>query len=200
MCIASRGRGENNAQHFEARTDECTSTITSVAKDTMLMTLSFPYILSKRRSEEGKRIRRRYKNDIGVPYQLTKQYQLNQSGVCDCITTFTTDNNIIEITDNKPNMEYHPNPTKVDLLEYFGQRIRVRKMTPTEALRLMDVDDSDIEKMRAAGIAKTNLYKLAGNSIVVSCLYHIFRTMFIPNQPENEGKPQIKQYTIFDYL
>lgn len=94
-------------------------------------------------------------------------------------------------------MEYHPNPTKEDLLEYFGQRIRVRKMTPTEALRLMDVDDSDIEKMRAAGIAKTNLYKLAGNSIVVSCLYHIFRTMFIPDQPENKIKRSF-QLTLFD--
>lgn len=163
------------------------------------MALSFPYILSKRRSEEGKLIRRQYKNDIGVPYQLTKQYQLNQNGTCDCITTFTTDNNIIEMTDNKPNMEYHPNPTKEDLLEYFGQRIRVRKMTPTEALRLMDVDDGDIEKMKAAGIAKTNLYKLAGNSIVVSCLYHIFRTMFIPGQPENKvSKPT--QMSIFDLL
>lgn len=141
LCVASRGRGENNAQHFEARTDGCTSTITSVTKDNLIMT-----------------------------------------------------------TVHKPNMEYHPNPTKEDLLEYFGQRIRVRKMTPTEALRLMDVDDSDIEKLRAAGIAKTNLYKLAGNSIVVLCLYHIFRTMFIPGHPENEGNRNIKQYTIFDYL
>lgn len=157
----------------------------------MSIEIKFPYILSKRRSEDGKLIRRQYKNDIGVPYQLTKQYQLNQSGTCDCITTFTTYNNIIEMTDNKPDMEYHPNPTKEDLLEYFGQRIRVRKMTPTEALRLMDVDDADIEKMKAAGIAKTNLYKLAGNSIVVSCLYHIFRTMFIPNQPEHKNPIQL---------
>lgn len=97
-------------------------------------------------------------------------------------------------------MEYHPNPTKEDLLEYFGQRIRIRKMTPTEALRLMDVDDSNIEKIKSAGIAKTNLYKLAGNSIVVSCLYHIFRRLFLPDQTENEGKPCEKQFTIFDYL
>lgn len=92
-------------------------------------------------------------------------------------------------------MQYHSNPTKEDLLEYFGQRIRIRKMTPTEALRLMDVDDADIEKMKAAGIAKTQLYKLAGNSIVVSCLYHIFRTMFIPGQPESQ--PKVKQLTLF---
>lgn len=111
-------------------------------------------------------------------------------------------------------MEYHPNPTKEDLLEYFGQRIRVRKMTPREALRLMDVDDSDIDKIENAtetvtlkdgttktkrAISKTAMYKLAGNSIVVSCLYHIFRTMFIPGQPENEiSRPT--QMSILDIL
>ena len=97
---------------------------------------------------------------------------------------------------------YHEHPTKEDLLEYFGQRIRVRKMTPKTAFRLMDVDDADIDKIMNAtetvtlkngttktkkAISKTAVYKLAGNSIVVSCLYHIFRTMFIPGQPENNN-------------
>lgn len=174
--------------------------------------IKFPCVLFKRRSEQGKSIRRLYKNDIGVPYQLAKQYQLNKSGVCDCITTFTTDNNIIDMTEDKPPLVYHPNPTKEDLLEYFGQRIRVRKMTPREAMRLMDVDDSDIDKIENAtetitlkdgttktkkAISKTAMYKLAGNSIVVSCLYHIFRTLFIPNQPEN-GKQRIIQPSLFE--
>lgn len=183
------------------------------ADNNLLIMLNFPYILSKRRSELGKRIRRRYKNDIGVPYQLTKQYQLNQNCVCDCITTFTTDNNIIEMT-NKINtdMEYKEKPTKEDLLNYFGQRIKIRKMTPREAFRLMDVDDADIDKIMNAtetvtlkdgttktkkAISKTAMYKLAGNSIVCSCLYHIFRTMFIPNQPENK---QPAQLSIFEDL
>lgn len=76
-------------------------------------------------------------------------------------------------------MQHILNPTKDDLLDYFIARIDIRKMTETEALRLMDVDDASIQKMKDAGIAKTHLYKLAGNSIVVSCLYHIFRKMFI---------------------
>ena len=76
-------------------------------------------------------------------------------------------------------LEYKIAPTKDDLVEYFSDRIDVRKMTEVEALRLMDVDDSDIQKMKDAGIAKTNLYKLAGNSIVVSCIYHIFKELFI---------------------
>lgn len=193
-CIASRGRGSDNAQHFEARADYCTNTITSVAKDNYIMALKFPCILQKQRSEEGKKIRRQYKKDIGVPYQATKVQLPRTDGVCPTLTTFQTDSEIMEMTKKGTELKYHEHPTKEDLLEYFGQRIRVRKMTPTEALRLMDVDDADIEKMKAAGIAKTNLYKLAGNSIVVSCLYHIFRTLLIPNQPENLNR----QPTLFD--
>lgn len=109
-------------------------------------------------------------------------------------------------------MEYKPNPTKEDLLEYFSERIRIRKMTPREALRLMDVDDADIDKMMNAtetvtlkngttkvkpAISKTALYRLAGNSIVVNCLYHIFRTLLIPGQPENETNQTI-QLSLFD--
>lgn len=161
------------------------------------------YVVAKRRSEEGKRIRRQYKNDKGVPYQLCKGYSLMLDGYANTITTFcSVDNQIMELRENR-NMyrTYHEHPTKEDLLEYFGQRIRVRKMTPRTALRLMDVDDADIDKMMNAtetvilkdgtaktkkAMSKTAMYKLAGNSIVVSCLYHIFRTMFIPGQPENK--------------
>ena len=207
MCVASRGRGESNAQRFEARTDGCTSTITSVAKDNYLMEIETPYnrqlqeqgirlpaVLCQIRTDEG-----REKRKQGIEVFRYKFLTPRTDGICNTLTGVQKDN-LIMTTTNKPDMEYRPNPTKEDLLEYFGQRIRIRKMVPTEALRLMDVDDSDIEKMKAAGIAKTNLYKLAGNSIVVSCLYHIFRTMFIPGQPENESKPKIKQFTIFDYL
>lgn len=38
---------------------------------------------------------------------------------------------------------------------------------------------SEIDKLQAAGISKTQQYKMAGNSIVVDVLYHIFRKMFI---------------------
>ena len=65
-------------------------------------------------------------------------------------------------------------------------RYRIRKLTPRECFRLMDVSESDIDKLLNAGISNSQLYKLAGNSIVVSCLYHIFRKMFIEHQNENQ--------------
>ena len=173
------------------------------------------WIIAKRRSEQGKLIRRQYKNDIGVPYQLVKGYSLMLGGYANTITTFcSVDNWILELknNDNMNELVYHEHPTKEQLLEYFSRRIRVRKMTPREAMRLMDVDDADIDKIMNAtetvtlksgkvktkkAISKTALYKLAGNSIVVSCLYHIFRTLFIPDQPENNNSHP-KQLTLFD--
>lgn len=175
------------------------------------------YIVAKRRSEQGKLIRRQYKNDIGVPYQLCKGYSLMLDGYSNTITTFcSVDNWILELQNNNNMKElvYHEHPTKEQLLEYFSQRIRVRKMTPREAMRLMDVDDSDIDKIMNTtetvtlkngtvktkkAISKTAVYKLAGNSIVVSVLYHIFRTMFITNQPEN-NRQVIIQPSLFDGL
>lgn len=68
---------------------------------------------------------------------------------------------------------------------------KIRKLTPRECLRLMDVDDADIDKMFCAGLSNTQLYKMAGNSIVVNVLYHIFRKMFVEKENENE------QLTIF---
>ncbi len=55
---------------------------------------------------------------------------------------------------------------------------RIRKCTPRECFRLMGVDDANIDKIQAAGVSNTQQYKMAGNSIVVDVLYHIFKNMF----------------------
>jgi site-specific DNA-cytosine methylase len=62
---------------------------------------------------------------------------------------------------------------------------RIRKLTPRECFRLMGVDDNDIDKIQAAGISNSQQYKLAGNSIVVDVLYHIFRKAFCETHNEN---------------
>jgi site-specific DNA-cytosine methylase len=74
--------------------------------------------------------------------------------------------------------------------ELKGKKFRIRKLTPRECFRLMGVDDKDIDKMQAAGISQSGQYKLAGNSIVVDVLFHIFRRMFIDTEePDFDGKP-----------
>lgn len=88
--------------------------------------------------------------------------------------------------------------------------MRIRKLTPRECFRLMDVDDKYIDAIDAfifedgdyekdclgneiintetgkrqkhrkeTKISDSKKYQLAGNSIVVNCMYHIFDNLFI---------------------
>lgn len=63
---------------------------------------------------------------------------------------------------------------------------RIRKLTPRECFRLMGVSEKDIDNIQKSGISKTQQYKMAGNSIVVDVLYHIFRKMFVDTKDENK--------------
>lgn len=67
------------------------------------------------------------------------------------------------------NKQFNPNYSN-------GNNFRIRKLTPKECWRLMDFDDEDYEKA-AEVVSDTQLYKQAGNSIVVGVLEAIFREM-----------------------
>lgn len=67
--------------------------------------------------------------------------------------------------------------------EPMNERLRIRKLTPKECWRLMGFDDDDFEKAEKVN-SNTQLYKQAGNSIVVNVLEAIFKELFkdyIPN-------------------
>jgi DNA (cytosine-5)-methyltransferase 1 len=63
---------------------------------------------------------------------------------------------------------------------------RIRKLTPRECFRLMGVTETDIDKIQQSGVSQSQQYKMAGNSIVVDCLYHLFRKMFTETENENQ--------------
>lgn len=54
------------------------------------------------------------------------------------------------------------------------ENIRIRKLTPTECYKLMGFDAEDCQKCSESGISNSQLYKQAGNSIVVNVLEAIF--------------------------
>ena len=77
-----------------------------------------------------------------------------------------------------------------------GKWFRIRKLTPRECFRLMDVSDADFDKllvMETTGkdnklkrvISDSQLYKMAGNSIVVACMDLIFENLFFPVKSES---------------
>lgn len=73
--------------------------------------------------------------------------------------------------------------------------LRIRKLTPLECFRLMGFDDSDFNKV--VGISNTQLYKMAGNSIVVDVLVHLFKNLFEALESK-EHKEVVKQPTLFE--
>lgn len=67
----------------------------------------------------------------------------------------------------------------------MAKRYRIRKLTERECFRLMGVREERIDTLLSAGISKTQLYKMAGNSIVVNCMTEIFEQMFYPKRINN---------------
>lgn len=76
----------------------------------------------------------------------------------------------------------------------------IRKLTVRECYRLMDVPEYVIDKMLSCDengkqiISNSQGYKLAGNSIVVSCLYHLFEQIWYPKEQQSTFP---KQLTLF---
>ena len=171
---ASRGRGKDWQQQLEINDRGTSNTITSVNKDNLLIE---PNVLRAERTEKCKHLRK-MNGDKGMKFnQGNKEYNPRTDGVNNTLSTSTKDNMLAV-----PELRMEDGC----MVDNEGHRYRIRKLTPTECFRLMDVEDEDIEKMKQAGIVKTNLYKLAGNSIVVSCMFHIFRKLFIEKECENE--------------
>lgn len=59
----------------------------------------------------------------------------------------------------------------------ISEYLRIRKLTPTECWRLMGWKDEQINKIKASGISNTQMYKQAGNGIVVTVLEAIFKNL-----------------------
>ena len=77
-------------------------------------------------------------------------------------------------------------------------RYRIRKLTPLECWRLMGF--SDEEFMAAEQVnSNTQLYKQAGNSIVVNVLEEIFKKVF-ETLESREQMPKYTQMNIEDWL
>ena len=57
--------------------------------------------------------------------------------------------------------------------------LNIRKLTPKECFRLMGFEDRDFEILVKNGISDTQLYRMAGNSIVVDVLEAIFKNLLL---------------------
>ena len=75
-------------------------------------------------------------------------------------------------------------------------KLRIRKLTPLECWRLMGFDDEDFEKAAKVN-SNTQLYKQAGNSIVVNVLEAIINNLLLNQEVQCDIKGQT---SIYDYI
>lgn len=118
---------------------------------------------------KGNEQTRRVYGSYGIsPYLNTMQGGSRQPKIID------------DIYNSRPAREYK-DYSPVLRSERYGLKVvnnhRTRKLTPRECWRLMGVDDSDFDKIQ--GTSNSQLYKMAGNSIVVDVLYYIFKQLLI---------------------
>ena len=162
-----------------------------------------PSILTPKRTEYGKSVRKQYeRGEIMEKRKNIQRLEPRTDGLSNTLTSVQKDNLLpfpintdkdgcgrtitakygdmnLDSAISKPGTGYGYVRTAVI------HNFRVRKLTERECFRLMDLPDDYIDKIKAAGVCRTQQYKLAGNSIVVACLYHIFRKLYVDTQRTN---------------
>lgn len=171
ICVAMRGRNPDNPsergksngkykQRLEPNMSGVANTITSVQKDSMVAEPQDDYLTIPEATKLG--YAKAYEGDsvnIGFPSSKTRRGKVGHQMA---------------------------NTLDTGCQQGVVLNYRIRKLTPRECFRLMGVEDADIDSIQAAGISNSQQYKMAGNSIVVDNLYHIFRKMFCEVENEND--------------
>lgn len=118
-------------------------------------------MLTERRTEEAKKIRKEYREKYGRDFcpRRAKELTPRLDGISNCITATQTREHLL--LEKNPKMQY-----------------RIRKLTPKECFKLMGFDEYDCQILMENKISDRQLYKMSGNSIVVNVLQEVFKQLF----------------------
>lgn len=226
MIAAMRGRNPENPseraksngnyrQTLEPNRGGVSNTITSVQKDNLVVEHIAQPI--KRERTEAEKLRRHLHGDKGAKFS-SRQMVPGKDGVMGAITTVTEKDNLIMEQGNYEHNEECGMPEPVEARpkgkgwKWIPEEmcwVRLRKLTPKECFRLMDMKEQYIARIQTAvfpdkkgvipvgyGVPDSELkqvrisdsqqYKMAGNSIVVACLEGIFGNLFTDGEVEKE--------------
>ena len=106
------------------------------------------------------------KPSVAVNFEREKQQIVNSDKEiyqCECNSSWQ---------DNKVGLKVSPTLRANNNNTFAYTGLRIRKLTPLECWRLMGFDDADFHKAKKVN-SSTQLYKQAGNSIVVDVLEHL---------------------------
>ena len=137
-------------------------------------------ILRHERTEYGRAVRGDYEaGRLSIRRDETRMLSPRTDGISNTLTGVKKDNYLIEFEfEMEKQKNGKPEGKGWVWDEEKGKWFRIRKLTPRECFRLMDVPEDDIDRIQNAGISKSQQYKMAGNSIVVACLAGIFGNLF----------------------
>ena len=167
LICASRGRnvenpsdrtpGTHTEQRLEINYSGTSNTLTTVQKDNYVLE---PNVL---RVEHNDTIDKQCENNINIVIGSTQKNAYVGTGEMSPTLTSAmgTGGGHTPMIGNIPNF-------------------RIRKLTPKECWRLMGIDDECFDKAEQVN-SNSQLYKQAGNGIVVNVLYYIFKELFKDN-------------------
>lgn len=158
MVLVGEGlKGKTNLENDKIICEQRSDEGLRFFKDNICGTLRTIDACGDKRVIENGAIRGGY-NEEG---KIQQQLELRNDGVINTLTTVEKDNVIVK------NVSFNDK-----------SEIRIRKLTPLECWRLMGFRDEAFYKAQELGVSDSQLYKQAGNSIVVNCLYYIFKNLF----------------------
>lgn len=177
IIVASRGRGDPPVQTLEPNQTGTTNTITSVAKDNYLA----------EPCDGVEIVEDFYKNRPARHYdKASPTIRADRQGLKVAIRTANQKGYDLAENGDGIDLSYPQSQTRRGRVGHGVSKTlmgmdsmgtldnyRIRKLTPKECWRLMGFSDEDFEKAKNAGVSNSQLYKQAGNSIVVNVLMGI---------------------------
>lgn len=155
---ALRGRKTENGeyhQQLELKKDGTTNTLTTVQKD----------------------------NVIIVPENTKKGYSLARVGDGIYVNRVSSKRGVVQ-RNSIPTLKTSSHDIAV-VVDDPNESISLRRLTPRECWRLMGWTDDEIDLAFSANVSETQLYKMAGNAIIINCLEEIFKKL---KEVESNGK------------
>ena len=119
--------------------------------------------------------------------------------IADIVETWQPTGRLKELTDRIDSYLGIPMYGSDEALIQFYEDImpvvmRIRKLTPREAFRLMGVSEKDIDTIIGSGLSNSACYKLAGNSIVVDVMVGIFDKLLVHTEQERKAGMQLSLF------
>ncbi len=185
LCAASRGRNPENPsdrtagipteQMLEINYSGCTNTLTSVQKDNYVVE---PKVINplKGKTDYGWHFEQEVYDENGITRAVKAGG--GSGNIPKIIIGSTQKNAYIGSVEN-----YSPSLTAAmgmggGQIPMLANDYCLRKLTPRECWRLMGFTDIEFECAKLSGVSNSQLYKQAGNSIVVNVLVGIFKGLF----------------------